>query len=155
VLDTSKGKEPLSYFHGAGHMIPGLEAELEGKAAGDALQVVVPPETGYGMRNEGMIQDVPRDRFPEGMELEIGMTLQAQSPAGVQMVRVVAIEDDHVKLDGNHPLAGETLHFDVTIQDVREATPEEIAYANDKGASCGGGSCDTGGSSCNTGGCGH
>lgn len=143
-IDSSKGKEPLVYLHGAGHLVPGLEAELEGKSKGDEVAAVVPPATGYGERNEEMIQEVPKDRFPEGMALEPGMTLQAQSPAGVKVVTVVGVEEEHVRIDANHPLAGVTLHFDVTVREVREATPEELAHAcghGGGGGSCGDGSC--------------
>ena len=141
-LDSSTGKQPLVYFHGVGHLVPGLEAQLEGKLEGDSFEATIAPAVGYGERNEEMVQDVPRDRFPEGMELELGMTLQAQSPAGVQMVTVLGVEEEHVRLDGNHPLAGVTLHFDVTVRDVRAATPEEIAQAHGhRGDSCGTGSC--------------
>lgn len=147
VLDTSEGKSPLVYLHGSGGLIPGLEAQLDGKSKGDQIQAVVAPELAYGPRHEDRVIDVPRDRFPEDLELEVGMTLQAQSPGGVQMVRVVAIADDSVNLDGNHPLAGETLHFDVKIMEVREATPQELAQAQ---ASCGshGSCCDEGQSCC-------
>jgi len=138
-LDSSKGKEPLVYLHGVGQLVPGLEAELEGKAKGDAVEAVIPPSKGYGERNEAMVQDVPRDRFPDDMPLEVGMTFQAQSPTGARMVTVVAIEGDQVRIDGNHPLAGTTLNFNVTICDVREATPEELAKIQGDGGSCGSG----------------
>lgn len=153
-LDSSAGQEPLVYLHGAGHLIPGLEAQLAGKAVGDTFQAVIPPAEAYGERDDQMVQDVPRGDFPDGMELEIGMTLQAQSPAGVQVVTVVGLEDDKVTLDGNHPLAGVTLHFDVTVRDVRAATAEEIAQAQEHHHSHhhGEGSCGGGGGSC---GCGH
>ena len=93
------------------------------------------------MRSDELVQDVPKERFPEGMELEVGMTLQVQGPAGVHLVNVTAVEDETVRLDGNHPLAGTTLHFDVTVKGVREATPEELAAAQGHGDDCGSGSC--------------
>lgn len=136
-LDSSKDRQPMTYFHGVGRMIPGLELELDGKAPGDSFQVTVAPEAGYGVRHEEMVQDIPRDRFPEDMELEVGQTLQAQTPGGVQMVTIVGVEEDHVRLDGNHPLAGVTLHFDVTVREVREAAPEEIARAHGHDGACG------------------
>lgn len=135
VLDSSEGGEPLAYLHGARNLIPGLEAELEGKGAGDAFEVTVPPEKAYGERHEAMVQDVPKDRMPPGMQVEAGMVLQAQAENGaVQMLHVVAVADDHVTVDGNHPLAGQTLKFDVKIVDVREATPEELEHGHVHGA---------------------
>lgn len=139
-LDSSKGRDPLVYFHGAGHLVSGLEVALEGKSKGDVVDAVVPPAAGYGERDETMVQDVPRDRFPEEMELEVGTRIQTRSPAGVKVATVVAIEEDHVRLDANHPLAGIHLHFHVTVLDVRPATPEEVTQAYES-KSCSSGSC--------------
>jgi len=141
VIDSSEGREPLTYLHGVGHLVPGLEEALEGKKEGDAVKAIVPPGKGYGGRNEDMVQDVPRDRFPDGMTPEVGMTLQAQTPAGPRMVTIVAVDDESVRIDANHPLAGLTLCFDVTVRGVREATPEELSQAQCGG---GGGSCGSG-----------
>ena len=138
-IDSSKGAEPLAYLHGVGQLIPDLEAKLEGLVEGDNVKATFPPEEGYGLHREELLQDVPRDRFPESMELEVGVTLQVQGPAGVQLVNVVSVDDENVGLDGNHPLAGSTLHFDVTVKGVREATPEEIAASQGHGDSCGSG----------------
>ncbi|HEY8666423.1 MAG TPA: peptidylprolyl isomerase [Tepidisphaeraceae bacterium] len=130
VLDTSKGRGPLTYLHGVGGLIPGLERELEGKGAGDALQVTVVPEDGYGVRDDKMIHDVPRASFQGAPELKVGMQFQAQSPQGTRIVRIVDIEGDNVKVDANHPLAGVPLHFDVNVVSVRQATPEELSHGH-------------------------
>jgi len=130
IIDTSEGSEPLTYIHGMGSLIPGLEAELEGKASGDELKVRIEPEDAYGERHEEMVQDVPRSELPDGVELQPGTQLQAQGPAGVQVVTVVSIDGDTVKMDGNHPLAGVNLNFDVKVVEVREATAEELEHGH-------------------------
>lgn len=130
VLDTSEGNAPLDYLHGADNIVPGLEKELEGKGVGDQLQVSVSPEEGYGARDEELIQAVPREMFQGVDELEVGMQFQAESSHGVHVVRIASIEGDEITVDANHPLAGETLHFDVTVRGVREATDEEIEHGH-------------------------
>lgn len=130
VLDTSKGHGPLAYIHGAGNLIPGLESELEGKASGDSFKVRIAAEDAYGARNEDLVQDVPRSRFPEEAEIEPGVQFQAEGPAGIEIVTVIAVEEETVKLDGNHPLAGVNLAFDVTVVDVRDATPTELEHGH-------------------------
>jgi len=130
VLDTSEGREPLSFIHGNGHLIPGLEEALEGKVKNDKLNVSIPPEKGYGMRSEQMIHAVDRSNFEADAEIEVGMQFQAQMDQGVQLLTVVKVEDDKVTLDGNHPLADKTLHFDVDIKDVREASAEELEHGH-------------------------
>lgn len=131
VLDTSSGREPLAYVHGVGSLVPGLESELEGKTAGDSLEVRIPPEEGYGVRQENLVQDVPRDRLPASPDPEVGMQLRATGDGGEEFVlTIVAIEGDTVRLDGNHPLAGVPLNFAVEVVSVREATAEELAHGH-------------------------
>lgn len=131
VLDTSDGGEPMAYIQGIGNLIPGLESALEGKSAGDALQVAIAPEHAYGMHDENLIQVVDRSVFQGVQELEVGMQFHAQSEQGdTQVIWVADIEGDEVTIDGNHPLAGETLNFDVTVVDVREATEEELDHGH-------------------------
>ena len=130
VLDTSKGREPLVYLHGAGNLIPGLEKELEGKAKGDAMKVRIAPEDAYGERNDAMVQVIKRDQLPPDIEVQVGMQLQAQSPQGVQIVTVVGVEGDDISLDGNHPLAGVPLNFEVAVVEIREATSEELEHGH-------------------------
>lgn len=131
VIDSSEGKQPLPYLHGAGNIIPGLESKLEGKSAGDNLKVVVDPQDGYGVRDEGMVQVVPAQAFQGAGQVQPGMQFRAQGPQGqTQVVTVTKVEGDQVTVDGNHPLAGVTLTFDVTIRTVRPATPEELEHGH-------------------------
>lgn len=127
VLDSSEDSdgEPLSYLHGAGMIVPGLEAELLGKSAGDHVKVTIGPEGGYGPRQEDLVQKISRDEFPEG-DIEIGMHFRAHTPQGTRVLTVVATDDDTVTVDGNHPLAGETLNFDVKVLSVREPSREDM-----------------------------
>ncbi len=131
VIDSSEGQAPLSYLHGHNGIIPGLEKALEGKAAGDSLQVTVQPEEAYGEVDPAMIQTIPRAAVAGIDNLQPGMTLQADDGAGhVHHVVVREVNEDTVVIDANHPLAGQVLHFDVTVDSVREATPEEIAHGH-------------------------
>jgi FKBP-type peptidyl-prolyl cis-trans isomerase SlyD len=130
VLDTSEGRGPLTYLHGAENLIPGLEAELEGKGAGDELSVRIAPADAYGERDEEMKQTVKRDVMPEDAQIEVGMQLQAESEGGVHIVTVIGVEGDDIHLDGNHPLAGVALNFDVKVVEVREATAEELEHGH-------------------------
>ena len=130
VLDSSAGGEPLAYMHGNGNLIPGLEKALEGKRVGDKLNVAVAPEEGYGVRNEELVQNVPRSAFKGIPKLEVGMQFQADSNRGPRTVVVTAIEGDTITVDGNHPLADQTLNFEVEITDVRSATAEEISHGH-------------------------
>jgi FKBP-type peptidyl-prolyl cis-trans isomerase SlyD len=128
VLDSSEGPddaEPLSYLHGAGMIVPGLEAELAGKSEGDHVKVTIAPEGGYGPREESLIQKISRDEFPEG-EIEVGMHFRAHTPHGTRVLTVVATDQDTITVDGNHPLAGTTLNFDVKVLSVREPTKEDM-----------------------------
>ena len=131
VLDTSAGQEPLTYLHGTGGLIPGLEKALEGKAADDELEVSIPPEEAYGEFNESLVQKVNKAAF-EGVEkVEPGMQFQAQGNNGeTQRIMVVEVAGDDVTIDANHPLAGQTLHFSVQVRDVREATEEEKEHGH-------------------------
>ncbi|MDQ2078490.1 peptidylprolyl isomerase [Marinimicrobium sp. ABcell2] len=130
VLDSSEGKEPLSYLHGAGNIIPGLEKELAGKNVGDKLTVAVPAAEAYGERDENMIQELPASMFTGVEKIEAGMEFHAQTEQGLQVVRVHSVDGDKVTIDGNHPLAGVNLNFDVEITEVRDATEEEKAHGH-------------------------
>lgn len=130
VLDSSKGRQPLTYLHGTGGLIPGLENALEGKNAGDVLVVSVPPDQAYGEKDQSLIQAVPRNLFSGTDQIEKGMRFQVQSPAGRQIVTVVDVDPQMVTIDANHPLAGMTLNFDVTVLSVRDASPEELAHGH-------------------------
>ncbi len=130
VLDSSEAGAPLVYLHGADNIIPGLETALTGKSKGDALKVVVSAEDGYGEYDDSLVAEVERDRFPGADEIELGDQFQANTPDGPRMVTVIGIDDEAITIDANHPLAGETLHFDVKIVDVRAATKEEIQHGH-------------------------
>jgi len=130
VLDSTDGRGPLAYLHGKGNIIPGLEQALDGKGAGDKLDVTVAPEKGYGVRDERLVQIVPRSGFPAGTELNPGTRLRTNGPRGPRIVTVTKVERDFVTVDGNHPLAGRLLHFAVEVAEVRKATHEEVAHGH-------------------------
>jgi len=130
VIDSSQGREPLAYIHGSGSIIPGLESALEGKTAEDSLKVTVSPDMGYGERADDMIQEIPRDRFENADEITVGMQFHTENEQGMQIVTVVDTTDETIKVDANHPLAGETLNFDVTIVEVRDASAEELEHGH-------------------------
>ena len=125
VIDRSPESQPLSYLHGAGNIVPGLERALEGKSAGDTFNVDVTPEEGYGQRNDGLIQTVPREAFQGVDSINPGMQFRAQTDNGPLVVTVVEVDDAQVKIDGNHPLAGQTLHCAIEVANVREASEQE------------------------------
>lgn len=130
-IDSSTGQEPLTYLHGTGHLIPGLERELDGKEAGDELIAVISPEDGYGEQDETLIRQIPRTAFGDIENIEPGMQFRAGgNDDDVQIITVTKVEGDDVTVDGNHPLAGMTLNFSVSIQSVREASSEEIDHGH-------------------------
>ena len=128
VIDSSKDTEPLQYLHGASNIIVGLENELEGKKAGDSLSVNVRSELAYGQRVEALVQEVSREAFSELGELQIGSRFQAETAQGPVPVVVTEMTDTTVTVDGNHPSAGQDLHFEVDVKEVRAASEEEIAH---------------------------
>jgi FKBP-type peptidyl-prolyl cis-trans isomerase SlyD len=136
TIDSSEGQEPLVFIQGVGQIIPGLETELEGKVKGDKLQVVIKPEDAYGERSDQMIQNVPKSEFQDAGELAVGMQFQVETDNGPIALTIIEILDEEVVLDGNHPLAGVTLHFDVEIADVRVATEDEISHGHVHGKGC-------------------
>ena len=126
VLDSSENHGDLAYVHGHQNIVEGLEDALEGKDVGETVSTTVDPDKGYGDRHDQLVFTVPRSNMPDG-DLEVGMQFAAQDKEGnQQVVTLVDIGDEEVQLDANHPLAGQTLHFDVTVNDVREATDEEV-----------------------------
>lgn len=132
TLDSSKGEEPLAFIIGQQNIIPGLEKEVIGKSKGDAFKVTIQPKDAYGVRDEKMVQAVPKKEFGTDIDkIEIGTQFQLQDQNG-QMVIASAIEitENEIVLDANHPLAGETLHFDVEIVGVRAATEEELSHGH-------------------------
>ena len=144
VIDASEPGEPLVYLHGNQNLIPGLEKRMEGKKADDKLQGVIAPAEGYGERDDELVFAVPRKEFAEPDKVQVGMQFQAQQADGVHIVTVASLTDEEVTVDANHPLAGQSLHFDVTVREVREASAEELSHGHVHGDhECGcGGSCD-------------
>jgi FKBP-type peptidyl-prolyl cis-trans isomerase SlyD len=133
TLDSSSGGEPLVYLHGANNIIPGLEEALEGKKQGDKFKVTVPADKAYGERMQEMVQSVPKDQFPQ-QDIQVGMRFQAHTPNGAVVLTVIEVKDKEVVVDGNHPLAGQNLHFDLEVKEVREASDEEKAHGHVHGA---------------------
>ncbi|WJG10482.1 peptidylprolyl isomerase [Aliiglaciecola sp. LCG003] len=132
-IDTSKESEPMVFLQGSQYLIKGLEDALEGRQQGDKFELEIAPELAYGERQDTLVQMVPKSMF-DGMDLEVGMTFRATTDEGEQSVMIIDETDDEVVVDGNHPLSGVHLKFDVEILDVRAATEEEIAHGHPHGA---------------------
>ena len=131
LIDRSEEGGPLAYIHGNGQLIPGLETALEGRGKGDKVAVDVPPEQGYGERDEEGVQTVARNQFDDSVEIEVGMQFEAHDDdEGHQIVTVVAVDGENITLDTNHPLAGKNLRFKVEILDVRDASAEELSHGH-------------------------
>lgn len=153
-IDKSPEGQPLGFITGFGQVIPGLEKALIGRVAGDSAQLVIEPDEAYGPVRDDLFQEIPKNQFPDDIELTPGMNFEAQSPRGPMMITISEINDnDTVTVDLNHPMAGKQLHFDVNVVEVREPTPEELqqlqAQAAAGGCGCGGGEADqSGGCGC-------
>ncbi len=131
-LDSSEGQAPLTYLHGANNIVPGLERALAGHRVGDKLQVQIDPAEAYGEYHDSLVEAVPLEAFGDN-KVEVGMRFEAQTSQGPISVVITHIEGDQATVDGNHPLAGKSLNFDVTIEDIREATGEEVAHGHAHG----------------------
>ncbi|MEJ2764568.1 peptidylprolyl isomerase [Photobacterium sp. MCCC 1A19761] len=143
VVDQSTAEAPLDYLHGHNNLIVGLEKALEGREAGEKFEVTVAPEEAYGEHMDEMVQRVPADVFQGVDEITVGMRFLADTDQGPIPVEVTEVDGDHVVVDGNHMLAGQTLTFAAEVVALREATEEEIAHGHihQGGGCCGGGSC--------------
>lgn len=131
VIDSSAGGAPLAYLQGAGNIIVGLEKALEGKQVGDQVKVSIEPEEAYGEYSAELVTTLSRAMFEGVDELEVGMQFHASGPdGGMQIVTIRDLDGDDVTVDGNHPLAGQRLNFDVTVVDVRDASAEEVAHGH-------------------------
>ena len=131
VIDSSDGGDPLPFLQGHGNIISGLESALEGCKIGDKLDVSIDPEEGYGLRMQDAIQEIPSSSLQGVDEVKVGMQLQSQDKDGnAFLVSVTKIEDDKITVDGNHPLAGQTLHFSVSIESIRKAEAEELSHGH-------------------------
>lgn len=140
ALDSTENGAPLEYIQGSHYLVPGLEAELEGKQVGDKFDVTLQPEQAYGIFREDLVQQVPRSLFEGVDEIQVGMTFHAETDQGTRTVEVTAVDAENVSIDANHPLAGMTLQFVGEIISIREATAEELAHGHihHAGSSCGG-----------------
>jgi len=131
VVDTSAGRKPLEFIQGTGNIIPGLERELYGMGIGESKKVNVSPTDGYGELDPKAYANVPRAEFPNNIPLEKGVQVQVRNQSGNPMyAHIDEFTDEVVKLDFNHPLAGKTLNFDVTIVALRGASPEELDHGH-------------------------
>ena len=130
LIDSSYDHQPLAMIQGTGYMIKGLEVALEGHQKGDKFEVSVIADDAYGQRHDGFVQTVPKEMFAGIDDLQVGSQLRATTDEGEQTVIVVEMSDDSITVDGNHPLAGIDLKFDIEILDVREATEEELAHGH-------------------------
>jgi len=133
VFDSSEGRDPLTFLVGHKQMIPGFEEEMLGAAVGERRTFTLEPERAYGQRDEEGIVQIPREQFPEEMELEVGMMLVAEMGGGPAPFNIIAVSDETVTADFNHKLAGQTLTFSVEVVELREATEEEISHGHAHG----------------------
>lgn len=129
VIDTSRGRAPLDYLHGANNIVTGLENALQDKAVGDEVEVSVPPDQGYGVRNEALVRNVPTRKLPDG-KAQVGMRVRADTERGPVMLTVLSVRGDYATMDGNHPLAGMTLHFSTKVVAIRDASEEELTHGH-------------------------
>lgn len=136
VLDSSIDDEALVYLHGMGNIISGLEKALHGKAVGDKFNVRLDAEEAYGEKSDDMVQVIPREMFDGIDEVEVGMQFHADVSSGPGVVTVVKVDGDEITIDGNHPMAGIALTFDVEVTDIRPATAEELSHGHIHGAGC-------------------
>lgn len=119
-FDTSKGRDPLEFSVGSGQVIPGFDKAVEGMTVGDSKEVAIPPEEAYGQKHDQLVQDVPKSALPDDLTPEVGMRLQSQTPDGqVMHLTVTSVGDETVTVDGNHPLAGETLKFEIDLVEIK------------------------------------
>ncbi|MBX3725093.1 MAG: peptidylprolyl isomerase [Xanthomonadales bacterium] len=130
LIESSKGGTPMAALWGVGGLIPGVERALAGRSAGDSVEAQVAPEDGYGVRQPDLVQRVPKKYFRDAARLKPGMVVELGTKQGPRAVTVLKVGMSVVDVDGNHPLAGQTLNFALEIVDVREATPEEIAHGH-------------------------
>jgi FKBP-type peptidyl-prolyl cis-trans isomerase SlyD len=133
VLESSVGQDPLVYLHGSGSIVPGLEEALNGKTSGEKFNVILPPEKAYGQRDERLVQRIPKKEFPNSERLKTGMQFQVDTKGGPMVLTITGLEGTDVVVDGNPELAGATLHFDIEVTDVRQATVEELSHGHAHG----------------------
>ena len=133
VLDAADASEPLAYLHGIGNLIPGMEKALDNRDSGETFEAVIPPEEGYGAFDDDLVWELDKDQFGELGEVEVGTQFVLETEDDQVLVTVVEIRDEVVIVDGNHELADETLFFEITVLEVRDATPEELEHGHAHG----------------------
>ncbi|PQO47059.1 peptidylprolyl isomerase [Blastopirellula marina] len=134
VLDTADAAEPLAYLHGFGNLIAGMEKALDDRDAGETFEVVIPPEEAYGAFDDDLVWEIDKDQFSEDLgDIEVGSQFVLETEDDQVLVTVAEIKEDFVIVDGNHELADETLYFNITVLDVREATAEELEHGHAHG----------------------
>jgi FKBP-type peptidyl-prolyl cis-trans isomerase SlyD len=129
IVDSSVGRDPLVYIHGIGSLVTGLEKALDGRAAGDHIAVSINPAEGYGERDESLIRKIPIRKLPGG-KAKVGARIRAETDAGPMLLLVMGVQGDYATVDPNHPLSGKTLHFEVDVIEVREATEDELKHGH-------------------------
>ncbi len=133
ILDSSEERDPLTFIHGTGAIIPGLEQALDGRKEGESFSLSLKPDQAYGEYNENLIFEVPKTQFQDTTSIAVGTQVQAQMQDGSKQVLMIKeVGDENVTLDANHPLAGENLHFDIEVKEVREASSEELDQNTDE-----------------------
>lgn len=130
TVDQSQPEQPFEYLHGHQNIVSGLERQLDGLEIGAAKQVEVSPEEGYGTFDDQLVFHVPAANFPQEVDVKPGMQFQSEGPQGAMVVTVTNVENEVITVDGNHPLAGQVLHFDVKIDSVRDATEQELEHGH-------------------------
>jgi len=133
LIESSKDSAPMAYLHGANNLMPGLENELEGKNVGDKFQVTIAPEDAYGPHHESGIQTVPLEALKDLEKIEVGVVLTANTENGPANLQIIEVGETEVTVDANHPLAGRTLIFDISVEEMRDATAEEIEHGHAHG----------------------
>lgn len=136
VLDASSDDQPMAYLHGSGEILEGLEKVLEGKEAGEKCSITLKADEAYGQPSDELVQVVDKSMFSDMEEIEIGTVFHAETEKGILEYEVVAIDGDQVTIDGNHPLAGEDLSFEIEVIEVREPTADELEHGHAHGEGC-------------------
>lgn len=133
VLDSSQGSEPLQYLEGAGNIIPGLERSVGLMNVGDKKKVTIAAKDAYGEKRDDMVIEVPRSQFPSDMTPKVGDRFRGGADDHAPVFTVLKVADDKITLDGNHPLAGQDLHFEVEVTEMRAATADEMSHGHAHG----------------------
>jgi len=132
TIDMAPLDDPMWFIQGLGSLLPAVESALDGKAIGDSVTLALSPEEGYGVRDEKMVMEVPREAFPKDLKIEVGMPfmIEAEGDVGASPWIARTFDDEKVSLDGNHPLAGIPLNFEITVAGIRDAEAEELAHGH-------------------------